>query len=114
MLAGRARGLRRKVTDAVRLIDSTSLRLAGAGAEWARFSADVCGANAHIVYDPDPVVLAFLNGNGASVVIALPAPGNDLVTEPGYELLLFLSRRSQPLGSSLMGSVVCMHTKLLG
>jgi len=53
MLAMATRGLRRKLGDAVRLIDSTSLHLAGAGANWARFSADVCGAKAHVVYDPD-------------------------------------------------------------
>ena len=53
MLGMATRGLRRKMGDAVRLIDSTSLRLAGAGAEWARFSAEVCGAKAHVVYDPD-------------------------------------------------------------
>ena len=47
------RGLRRKMGDAVRLIDSTSLHLAGAGTQWARFSAEVCGAKAHVVYDPD-------------------------------------------------------------
>ena len=28
-------------------------RLAGVGAEWARFSTDVFGAKAHVVYDPD-------------------------------------------------------------
>src|SRR5258708_40318463 len=53
MLAMTTRGLRRKLGDAVRLIDSTGLHLAGAGANWARFSADVCGAKAHVVYDPD-------------------------------------------------------------
>jgi hypothetical protein len=53
MLGMARRGLRRKMGDAVRLIDSTGLRLAGAGAEWARFSAEVCGAKAHVVYDPD-------------------------------------------------------------
>jgi len=53
MLAMMTRGLRRKLGDAVRLIDSTSLHLAGAGTNWARFSADVCGAKAHVVYDPD-------------------------------------------------------------
>jgi len=47
------RGLRRKMGDAAPLIDSTGLPLAGAGAEWARFSAEVCGAKAHVVYDPD-------------------------------------------------------------
>jgi hypothetical protein len=53
MLAGASRGFRRKMADAVRLIDSTGLRLAGVGAEWARFSTDVFGAKAHVVYDPD-------------------------------------------------------------
>jgi len=53
MLGMARRGLRRKMGDAVRLIDSTSLHLAGAGAQWARFSAEVCGAKAHVVYDPD-------------------------------------------------------------
>jgi Domain of unknown function (DUF4372) len=43
MLAGASRGFRRKMADAVRLIDSTGLRLAGVGAEWARFSTDVFG-----------------------------------------------------------------------
>src|SRR6202158_1740897 len=38
MLAASPRGFRRKMGDAVRLIDSTSLHLAGAGAQWARFS----------------------------------------------------------------------------
>ena len=53
MLGMATRGLRRKMGDAVRLIDSTGLHLAGAGAKWARFSAEVCGAKAHVVYDPD-------------------------------------------------------------
>jgi IS4 transposase len=53
LLATTTRGLRRKLGDAVRLIDSTSLHLAGAGTNWARFSTDVCGAKAHVVYDPD-------------------------------------------------------------
>lgn len=53
MLGMATRGLKRKIGDAVRLIDSTSLHLAGVGTEWARFSTDVCGAKAHIIYDPD-------------------------------------------------------------
>ena len=53
MLAQAGRGFRRKMADAVRLIDSTGLRLAGVGAEWAGFSTDVFGAKAHVVYDPD-------------------------------------------------------------
>src|ERR1700742_4446051 len=45
-------GLRRGSRDAVRLIDSTSLRLCALSEEWARFSTGVCGAKVHIVYDP--------------------------------------------------------------
>jgi hypothetical protein len=61
MAASLGRGFRRSTADAVRLIDSTGLRLAGVAAEWARFSRDACGAKAHIIYDPDaeaPVYLA--------------------------------------------------------
>ena len=53
MLSLTTRGLRRKMGDAVRLIDSTGLHLAGVGSEWARFSTKVCGAKAHVIYDPD-------------------------------------------------------------
>lgn len=52
MLGMAGRGLRRQLGEAVRLIDSTSLHLAGVGAHWARFSADLCGAKAHVVFDP--------------------------------------------------------------
>jgi hypothetical protein len=46
------RGLRRATADAVRLIDSTSVRLSSLSEDWATFSADVFGAKAHIIYDP--------------------------------------------------------------
>jgi IS4 transposase len=46
------RGLRKKLGEAVRLIDSTGLKLSGASG-WARYSAAVCGAKLHVVYDPD-------------------------------------------------------------
>lgn len=45
------RGLRQAVSEATYLIDSTSVRLSGLGAEWARFSANACGAKVHVVYD---------------------------------------------------------------
>jgi hypothetical protein len=53
MTAQASRGLRRKVGEAVRLMDSTGVSVAGLGADWARFSARVCGAKLHMVYDPD-------------------------------------------------------------
>jgi hypothetical protein len=53
MLGAATRPLRRQMDEAVLLIDSTSLHLAGIGTEWARFSADVCGAKVHVIYDAD-------------------------------------------------------------
>jgi hypothetical protein len=47
------RGFRRATADAVRLIDSTGLRLAGLATDWAHFSHGVRGAKAHVIYDPD-------------------------------------------------------------
>lgn len=46
-------GYRRKIRDCVRLIDSTSVSLSSLSNRWANFSTGVCGAKAHIVYDPD-------------------------------------------------------------
>jgi hypothetical protein len=53
MLGRAGRKTRKEMKEAVRLIDSTGLRLAGVGAEWARFSTEVCGAKAHVIFDPD-------------------------------------------------------------
>jgi Transposase DDE domain/Domain of unknown function (DUF4372) len=47
------RGLRRKLAETVYLIDATSLRLNAHSAGWARFSAGVCGAKVHVVYDAE-------------------------------------------------------------
>src|SRR5712691_1552144 len=53
-LAGQlTRGQQRKVGEAVHLIDSTGLRLSALSKDWAQFSAGVCGAKMHVVYDPD-------------------------------------------------------------
>jgi hypothetical protein len=53
-MLGQARcGLRRHVRDATYLIDSTSLSLSWLSARWAHFSAKLCAAKAHIVFDPD-------------------------------------------------------------
>jgi hypothetical protein len=53
MLGMATRPLRRQMDEVMLLIDSTSLHLAGIGSQWARFSADVCGAKVHVIYDPD-------------------------------------------------------------
>jgi Transposase DDE domain/Domain of unknown function (DUF4372) len=90
MLAQAGRGFRRKMGDAVRLIDSTGLRLSGVGAEWARFSTSVFGAKAHVVYDPDlgrPVYHAVTaaNVNDISAAKAMPIEaGATYVFDLGY------------------------------
>jgi Transposase DDE domain len=76
--------------DAVRLIDSTSLHLAGAGAQWARFSADVFGAKAHNISYPDlgrPVYHAVTAANVNDITAAKPMPidpGATYVFDLGY------------------------------
>ena len=45
-------GLRRKLRDAVRLLDATKVRLSALSEGWARFSDDHCAAKVHVVYDP--------------------------------------------------------------
>ena len=90
MLGTATRGLRRKMGDAVRLIDSTSLHLAGAGTQWARFSADVCGAKAHVVYDPDlgcPIYHMITEATVNDIVAAKTMPveaGATYVFDLGY------------------------------
>ena len=90
MLAQAGRGLRRKMADAVRLIDSTGLRLAGVGAEWARFSTDVFGVKAHVIYDPDhgrPVYHAVTAANVNDIIAAKAMPieaGGTYVFDLGY------------------------------
>jgi hypothetical protein len=90
MLGMAGRGMRRKLGDAVRLIDSTGLHLAGIGAQWARFSADVCGAKAHVIYDPDlacPVYHAITAANINDITAAKEMPieaGATYVFDLGY------------------------------
>jgi hypothetical protein len=90
LLGQMERGFRRKMGDAVRLIDSTGLRLAGVGAQWARFSGEVCGAKAHVIYDPDlgrPVYHAVTAANVNDISAAKPMPidaGATYVFDLGY------------------------------
>lgn len=90
MLGMATRGARRQLGDVVRLINSTSLHLAGIGSQWARFSADVFGAKAHIIYDPDltcPIYHAIspANVNDITAAKAMPiTPGATYVFDLGY------------------------------
>jgi IS4 transposase len=90
MLPQAHRGLRRATADAVRLIDSTSVRLSSLSEDWATFSADVFGAKAHIVYDPNadrPVYFAVTPANVNDITAAkvIPIePGATYVYDLGY------------------------------
>jgi IS4 transposase len=90
MLPQAHRGLRRATADAVRLIDSTSVRLSSLSEGWATFSANVFGAKAHIVYDPNadrPVYFAVTpaNVNDITAAKAMPIePGATYVYDLGY------------------------------
>jgi len=90
-MAGMAgRGFRRSTAEAVRLIDSTGLRLAGVAAEWARFSKGVCGAKAHVIYDPDsdrPLYLSVTTAKVNDITVAKAMPieaGVTYVFDLGY------------------------------
>jgi len=83
-------GYRRKVKDCVRLIDSTSVRLSALSSHWAAFSAGVCGAKAHIIYDPDagqPLYLMVTAANVNDITAAKQMPieaGATYVFDLGY------------------------------
>jgi len=90
MLPQAHRGLRLAIKDAVRLIDSTSVRLSSLSEDWATFSADVFGAKAHIVYDPNadrPVYFAVTPAkiNDITAAKAMPVEaGVTYVFDLGY------------------------------
>lgn len=83
-------GYRRKIGEAVRLIDSTSLRLSGLSHDWASFSAGVCGAKAHVIYDPDadrPLYFAVTPATVNDITAAKEMPieaGASYVFDLGY------------------------------
>ena len=90
MVARAQRGLRRAVGDATYLIDSTGLRLSGAGSDWARFSAKACGAKLHVVYDGDaerPIYAAVTAARVNDITAAKAMPieaGATYVFDLGY------------------------------
>ena len=84
------RGLRRKLAETTYLIDATSVRLNERSASWARFSAGVCGAKVHVVYDADvdrPIYAAVSSANVNDITAAhqMPIePGATYVFDLGY------------------------------
>src|ERR1700730_10618644 len=84
------RGYRRKIDDCVRLIDSTGVKLTSLSGNWATFSDGVCGAKAHIIYDPDadqPLYLMVTCSNVNDITAAKEMPieaGATYVFDLGY------------------------------
>jgi hypothetical protein len=90
MVARAHRGLRRKIGESLYLIDSTSVRLSALSADWARFSAGVCGAKAHVIYDAQAerpiyaaITAARVNDITAAQVMPIE-PGATYVFDLGY------------------------------
>src|SRR5712672_2415464 len=83
-------GYRRKIGDCVRLIDSDLVQLNSLSGKWATFSAGVCGAKAHIIYDPDadqPLYLMVTPSNVNDITAAKEMPieaGATYVFDLGY------------------------------
>lgn len=83
------RGLRRALAETTYLIDSTGIRLNGFS-DWARYSAGVCGAKVHVIYDPDadcPIYAAVsaANVNDITAAQTMPiVPGATYVFDLGY------------------------------
>ena len=90
MLLQAHRGLRRAAGEAVRLIDSTGVRLSSLSKDWAEFSTGVCGAKVHVVYDPNadrPLYFAVTRANVNDITAAKAMPieaGATYVFDLGY------------------------------
>jgi len=90
MMAGAHRRLRQDMTECVYLIDSTSVSLSQLSVDWARYSEGVCGAKAHIIYDPAadcPIhaVVTPSRVNDISAAKKMPIqPGATYVFDLGY------------------------------
>ena len=90
MIAGAHRGLRRKLAETTYLIDASGLKLDSRSLDWARFSAGVCGAKMHVVYDADadqPIYAAITAArvNDITAAQAMPVePGATYVFDLGY------------------------------
>lgn len=74
-------GLRRKMRDAVRLVDATKVKLSPLSEDWARFSRHHCAAKVHVVYDPHAALPLKAAVTADNVNDITPAKAFDI--EPG-------------------------------
>jgi hypothetical protein len=110
LMAQLQRGYRRKIGDCVRLIDSTSVKLSNLSGHWATFSAGVCGAKAHIVYDPDadqPLYLMITASNVNDITAAKEMP-----IEPGATYVFDLGYYDYGWWATLDEAGCCIVTRL--
>ena len=90
LMAQAHRGLRRAMAESVFLIDATVLPLTGSSADWAHFSTGVCGAKAHVIYDPttDCPLYVAMTGRAVNDITAAQAmpiePGATYIFDLGY------------------------------
>jgi IS4 transposase len=90
LMASAHRGLRRKLAETTYLLDATALKLNARSLDWARFSAGVCGAKLHVVYDADfdrPIYaqITAARVNDITAAQAMPIePGATYVFDLGY------------------------------
>jgi hypothetical protein len=82
--------LPRGIGECVRLIDSTTVKLSSLSGGWSHFSDKLCGAKAHVVYDPDancPLYFGFTPARVNDITAAkqMPIePGATYVFDLGY------------------------------
>jgi hypothetical protein len=90
LMAQAHRGLRRTMSESVYLIDATIVPLNRLSATWAHFSSGVCGAKAHVIYDPaaDCPLYASITTRAVNDITAAQAmpiePGATYVFDLGY------------------------------
>jgi hypothetical protein len=102
LVAQAGRGLRRTLDGATYLIDSTSLRLNQHCADWARYSAMVCGAKVHVIHDPNaehPGYAAFSTATVNDISAAHDMPivaGATYVFDLGYYDYGWWAKRHAP------------------
>jgi Transposase DDE domain/Domain of unknown function (DUF4372) len=84
VLANGEVGLPRKMRQAVRLIDSTSVKLSSLSSAWARFSNGVFGAKLHVVYALDEERPVYFAVTPANVNDITPAKSIEIEAQATY------------------------------
>ncbi len=90
MAQAASRTTRRQISDAVRIIDATHIRLSSLNASWLSERKGLWAAKMHLVYDPNadaPMQIALTNQTVADVTPAKafePVPGMTYVFDLAY------------------------------